>query len=319
MMAARFAFVLAREFTLSPFSLFLDTLRLAGDEGDRSRRVQFDWQIVGNCGLPVRSSCGVELMPTRPVGDPLEYDMIVVVGGLLNVHRGLSEKQEAFVRRAASNDVPLVGLCTGTFILAEYGLLDGYDVSVSWFHIHQFRALFPSVRAHADCVFALDRNRATCAGGAGAADLAGHFVTKFVGSRAAEKASRILIFDRLRGSSDIQPAVSLFSEAKSRAVKRALLLMESNLEELIDLTEIANEVALSRRQLERLFAAELGVSPKSAYLALRLQYAKSLLESSDLAISEVAFRCGFVSPGNFSRAFRAGLGKSPSQLRVTAP
>ncbi|MER8387122.1 DJ-1/PfpI family protein [Mesorhizobium sp. M1380] len=112
-MPARFAFVLAREFTLSPFSLFLDTLRLAGDEGDRSQRVQFDWQVVGNCGLPIRASCGVELMLTRPVGDPLEYDVVVVVGGLLNVPRALSDRQEAFVRLAAAKNVRIVGLCTG--------------------------------------------------------------------------------------------------------------------------------------------------------------------------------------------------------------
>ncbi|MER8387123.1 helix-turn-helix domain-containing protein [Mesorhizobium sp. M1380] len=94
--------------------------------------------------------------------------------------------------------------------------------------------------------------------------------------------------------------------------------MESNLQEPIDLTRIANKVALSRRQLERRFATEIGVSPKSAYLAHRLQYAKFLLESSHLPVSEVAFRCGFVSLGNLSRSFRAKFGKSPSQLRGTA-
>ncbi|WP_245520845.1 MULTISPECIES: hypothetical protein [unclassified Mesorhizobium] len=63
-MARRFAFLLVRDFTLSPLSLFIDTLRLAGDEGDRSRRIEFDWEIVGERGLPIRASCGVELLPT---------------------------------------------------------------------------------------------------------------------------------------------------------------------------------------------------------------------------------------------------------------
>src|SRR4051794_24358310 len=78
-MARRFAFLLVRDFTLSPLSLFIDTLRLAGDEGDRSRRIEFDWEIVGDRGLPIRASCGVELLPTKGIGNPEDFDNVVVV------------------------------------------------------------------------------------------------------------------------------------------------------------------------------------------------------------------------------------------------
>jgi transcriptional regulator GlxA family with amidase domain len=88
-------------------SLFVDTLRLAGDDGDRSRRGRFDWQILGEKGLPIRSSCGVELLPTKQITDPQEYDNIVVVGGLLDGSPSLSAQKEIFLRRAAQRNIPL--------------------------------------------------------------------------------------------------------------------------------------------------------------------------------------------------------------------
>ncbi|RUW93101.1 GlxA family transcriptional regulator, partial [Mesorhizobium sp. M8A.F.Ca.ET.059.01.1.1] len=161
-MARRFAFLLVRDFTLSPLSLFIDTLRLAGDEGDRSRRIEFDWEIVGERGLPIRASCGVELLPTGGIGNPEDFDNVVVVGGLLGTNRSLSSEKEAFLLRAAGKGVPLTALCTGSFVLARYGLLDGYSAAVSWFHIKDFRSRFPEVNAHADSLFTVDRGRSTC-------------------------------------------------------------------------------------------------------------------------------------------------------------
>ncbi|TPK54842.1 GlxA family transcriptional regulator [Mesorhizobium sp. B2-4-19] len=314
-MTLRFGFLLARNFTLSPMSLFIDTLRLAGDDGDRSRRGRFDWQIIGERGLPIRSSSGVELLPTKQITDPQDYDNIVVVGGLLNGTQYLSEEKQDFLRRAAECDVPLTALCTGSFVLAHYGLLDNYRACVSWFHIKQFRDAFPDVRAHADTLFSIDGNRATCAGGAGAADLASYFVSKHVDNKAAEKASKILVLDRIRTGRDVQPNGELFPKAKSRHIRRALLLMESNLQEKITVTDVASKLGISRRQLERLFATEIETSPMAAYLALRLQYAKTLLGTSDLQIGEIAYRCGFPNAGHFSRVYRQHEGGTPTALR----
>lgn len=296
-------------------SLFVDTLRLAGDDDDRSRRRRFDWQIIGERGLPIRSSSGLELLPTREITDPKEYDNIVVVGGLLHGAQNLSAEKEAFLRLAARRGVPITALCTASFLLAQYGLLDEHRACISWFHIKEFRSLFPHIRAHADTLFSLDGSRATCAGGAGAADLASHFVARHVDQKAAEKAARILVLDRIRTGRDVQPNGELFPNVTSRHVKRALLLMESNLQEKIAVTDIAGKLGISRRQLERLFFTETETSPVAAYLAIRLRYARVLLETSDLQIGEIAYRCGFKNPGHFSRVYRQSSGVAPSQLR----
>jgi transcriptional regulator GlxA family with amidase domain len=316
-MKTRFGFLLARNFTLSPLSLFIDSLRLAGDDGDLSRRRAFDWQILGD-GLPIRSSCGVELLPTARFGSPDDYDNIVVVGGLLGGQSPLTTAAEAFLMRAAREAKPITALCTGSFVLARLGLLDDYVACVSWFHIREFRSQFPQVRASADRLYEIDRGRATCSGGAGSADLAAHFVSAALGDQAAEKASKILIMDRVRTTRDVQPVSDMFSAATSVVVRRALLLMESNIQRPLEITQIARSVGRSRRQLERLFGLELDTSPKEAYVALRIARAAELLATGDAPISDVGYEVGFTNAGHFSRAFRQCSGMSPSDLRKSS-
>ncbi|MBB6468762.1 GlxA family transcriptional regulator [Aminobacter carboxidus] len=310
----RFAFVLARDFTLSPLSLFVDTLRLAGDEGDRSRRAAFDWQIVGELGLPIRASSGIELIPTVPIRRPEDYNQILVVGGLLERKNSLPDASVAFIQRAARQGVPVGALCTGSFVLAEMGLLDGYRASVSWFHVKDFRSRFPDVNASCDRLFVMDRDRATCSGGAGAADLAAHFVSETVGEQLASKASRILLLDRIRDADALQPNLELFPEAKSAAVRRALLVMESNLQEPLAIGDVASAVGVSTRQLDRDFAVQLNTSPARAYMKLRISLATRLLQTGKTAVADVALQAGFVSPGHFSRVFRKVTGRTPTQV-----
>jgi transcriptional regulator GlxA family with amidase domain len=313
-MKTRFGFILARNFTLSPLSLFIDSLRLAGDDGDLSRRRVFDWQILGD-GLPIRSSCGLELMPTSRFGSPHEYDNIVVVGGLLGQQPPITTNAEMFLLAAAREAKPITALCTGSFVLARFGLLDGYAACVSWFHIREFRSQFPQVRASADRLFEVDRDRATCSGGSGAADLASYFVSAVLGDQAAEKASKILIMDRIRTTRDAQPISDMFAGAVSISVRRALLLMESNLQRPLEIKQIAQSAGRSRRQLERLFGLELDISPKEAYVALRIARAAELLATSDILVSDVGYEVGFTNAGHFSRVFRQFVGRSPSDLR----
>ncbi|AMS41599.1 Putative transcriptional regulator [Aminobacter aminovorans] len=315
----RFAFVLARDFTLSPLSLFVDTLRLAGDEGDRSRRAAFDWQIIGELGLPIRASSGIELMPTAPALRPEDYDNILVVGGLLGRKNSLPASAERFVEGAARKGVPVGALCTGSFVLAEMGLLDGHRASVSWFHIEDFRSRFPDVDASCDRLFIVDGNRATCSGGAGAADLAAHLVSGVIGEQSAAKASRILLLDRVRDADAVQPNLELFPEAKTLSVRRALLVMESNLQEPLAIVDVARSVGVSTRQLDRDFASQLGTSPARAYLKLRISLATRLLSSGKNPVGEVAFQSGFANAGHFSRVFRKMTGLSPTEASRRSP
>ncbi|WP_237359252.1 DJ-1/PfpI family protein [Rhizobium phaseoli] len=112
-------------FTLMPLACFTDFLRLAGDEGDFSRRIYCDWELLSHNLDPIRSSCGLELTPGRTYGDPGDYDFIVVHGGILHADHRIPPELYAFVTDAVRQGVPVAGNCSGSFVLAEAGLLAG--------------------------------------------------------------------------------------------------------------------------------------------------------------------------------------------------
>jgi transcriptional regulator GlxA family with amidase domain len=141
----RIGFILARSFTLSAFAMFVDTLRLASDETDRSGRRFADWQVLGSTRHLISSSCGVQVAPTSDFVDPQEFTYIVVVGGLLSHDEPVDHETIAYLRRAAAQKVPLIGVCTGTFILADAGLMQGHQTCVSWLHFDAFRERFPDL------------------------------------------------------------------------------------------------------------------------------------------------------------------------------
>ena len=147
----RIGFILSRDFTMSAFSMFLDTLRLASDVGDRSGRVHCDWEVLSASGHLVKCSAGIELAPTARLADPRRYSHVAVVGGLLHRQDPLDDAAIGFLRSAAAAGVPLIGICTGSFILARAGLLAGRKACVSWYHFDDFREQFPDIPALADC------------------------------------------------------------------------------------------------------------------------------------------------------------------------
>ena len=106
---------------MTAFSSFVDALRLASDEGDRSRQLRCRWAVLSDDARPIRASCGVEVSPTHELGDPAEFDYLVIVGGLLGGGRKLSPALERYLQEAAAARGTLVGVCTGSFLLARAG------------------------------------------------------------------------------------------------------------------------------------------------------------------------------------------------------
>ncbi|MBH0619673.1 hypothetical protein I3A86_26690, partial [Salmonella enterica] len=109
----RVGFILARRFTLCAFANFVDVLRLAADEGDRSRPILCRWSVLSDTMSAVVSSCGVAVQPNARLSDPRAFDYVVVVGGLIDEMDNLSAGTLAFLKAAAAARVPLVGVCTG--------------------------------------------------------------------------------------------------------------------------------------------------------------------------------------------------------------
>src|SRR6516162_4964696 len=232
-------FILARRFTLCAFANFVDVLRLAADEGDRSRPILCEWMVLSDTMSPVASSCGVSVQPNERLGDPRRYNYIVVIGGLIDEIPNLSPEYTRYLRRAAALAVPLIGVCTGAFILHRAGLMDGYRCCVSWFHHADFLERFDGLKPVSDQIFIVDRDRLTCSGGASSAHLAAYLVEKHVGRSQARKSLRIMIIDDPLTAEKPQPGLPLDLTTDDALVKKALLVMQQNIDAPLPAVEVA--------------------------------------------------------------------------------
>lgn len=312
----RVGFVLTPRFTMTAFAGFADALRLAADEGDRSRPQLCRWDVLGSEGMPIFSSCGVGVLPTAPLASPEAYDYLVVVGGLLHGGQQVPARLYAMLREAAAKGVKLVGLCTGSFVLARAGLMDGHVACVSWFHRGDFIDEFPNCRVLSNQMFVVDRDRLTCAGGTSVVHLAAHLIEKAIGRASAVKALRIMIQEQPLPSRTLQPEAILSERSTDSVVHKAMLALEQQLQAPMPIEQLCESLGIGRRQLERRFKSDIGLGPSEYRQKLRVERARWLLEHTDLNVTEVALECGFQDSAHFSRIVRKTLGASPRQWRV---
>ncbi|HZT02594.1 MAG TPA: GlxA family transcriptional regulator [Steroidobacteraceae bacterium] len=312
----RVGIILAEHFTLSAFAVFIDHLRLAADEGDRSRPLHVQWAIMSCRHDPVRASCGVTLQPTSSLLPPASLDYVVVVGGILHAGPQIDEATVRYLREVGATHTPLIGICTGSFVLCRAGLMEGRRSCVNWYHYQDFREAFPAQDVVADRLFVADGPRITCAGGAGSAALATHLIEQHLGRAQAQKATQVLLFDRPRQGSDAQPHPPLSEGISEPRVRRALLLMEQNLTRPISIGAISDELGVSTRQLERLCRENVGMGPASLYRQLRMRYASWLIQNTDRSMTDIAIETGFADCAHFSRQFKDAYGISPSTHRL---
>lgn len=309
------AFLLLPNFTLTPFAAFIDVLRLAADEGDRSGQNRCHWTVLGDGLTPVRSSCGVAVGPWADFDDAPDFDHLVIVGGLLDPKPQLTPRMTLFMQRAAKRGVTLVGLCTGVFALLEAGLMEGHKCCVSWFHRDDLIAAFPNIAPISDQIFVVDGKRLTCSGGVAAADMAAWLVRKHLKGNFASKSMSIMLIDRARAASAPQPHPALIKNISNDLVRRAVILLHQDISGLVDIDHVAEILGLSRRQLERLFRAHLDVSPHELVQEIRLRNALHAVLLGDLSMIQVALDCGYADQAHFSREFRKRYGRTPSAMR----
>src|ERR1700739_3765581 len=288
----RVGIILAHHFTLSAFAVFVDHLRLAADEGDRSRPLHVQWSIMASHPESVPASCGVMLEPTSALLPPDTLDYVVVIGGILHAGPQIDEIATRYLREVGATSVPLIGICTGSFILCRAGLMKGRRSCVSWYHYQDFLEAFPTHEVIADRLFLADGVRITCPRGAGAAALATFLIEQHLGRAVAQKASQVLLFDRPRSGSEAQPHPPMSEVVTEPRVRRALLLMEQNLARPIAIAAVAAEVGLSARQLERLCRQHVGMGPASLYRQLRMRYANWLIENTARSVTDIANEAG---------------------------
>jgi transcriptional regulator GlxA family with amidase domain len=315
------AFVLLPDFTLSTFSAFVDALRIAADEADRSRPVHCQWTILGPQRTPVRSSCGVEITPWEDLDLNKQFDHVIVVGGLLRGQQRLDRRILSFLRTVDARGGSLIGVCTGSFALARAGLMKGYRCCVHWYHLQEFMQQFPDHHAEADVVYLVDGRRITCAGGQSSIDVAVHLVERHCGRDMALKVSSGMVVASARGPRypTPHPETRWFSRVKSSLVQRTILLMDQQSTWRTGmLAEIASNLGVGAKTIVRSFDKEFGVAPVAFFRALRVARARWELLNTSKAIDRISLDYGFSDASHFTRLFRAHYGETPAAARKKA-
>lgn len=304
-------FVLMKEFTLLSFAGALDSLRIANRQAGYEA---YRWKVLSESGAPVQSSSGIEIGVDGPL-EPLRHDDTVVLCGGMNAAQNTTDGLLAFLRREARRGASMMALCTASYALAKAGLLDGKRATIHWENQDGFAEQFPDV-ALSKQVFCIDGKRLTAAGGSAAIDLMLAVIATDLGQEIATAVADQEVYSTIRTEKDSQ-RLSVPTRIGVRHPKLAsvIQMMEDSLEEPISPARLAENVALSTRQLERLFRRYMNRSPKRYYMELRLQKARGLLLQTSMNVMDVALACGFTSPSHFSKCYRAHYGATPYRER----
>ena len=311
------AFVPLPEFTLFAFSAFVDVLRIAADEADHSRQIHCRWTVLGPDKTPIRSSCGVEIRPWESFCEPIDFDYIVVVGGLIRGHKQVDHRILDYLRLADQCGTSFVGVCTGSFALARAGLMQGYRCCVHWYHLPDFISEFPDHAVVADNVYIVDRNRITCAGGQSSIDVAAYLVEQHCGRKLARKAMTGLVMEMARSPKQPQPhsETSWFQRTNDNLIQRAILLMDQAVNQRVSVCNFASDLCVSTSTLERAFAKVLNISPAKFFRLLRLAHGHWEVMHTTAPIINIAADFGFSDASHFTQIYRKYYGLLPSEAR----
>ncbi|MGP3912246.1 GlxA family transcriptional regulator [Nonomuraea sp. 10N515B] len=265
---------------------------------------------------PVRCSAGYSVLPDHDL-DVLDTADTVLVPGI-HAGRAMKDGTISDTLYAALQGRPrTMSICTGSFVLAAAGLLDGRPATTHWREAARFAALFPEVKLDADVLFVDDGDVLTSAGVAAGMDLCLHVIRRDHGSEVANRAARRCVMPPWRegGQAQYVERPLPYEAAGGTAATRAWMLAQ--LETPLDLSALAEHARMSVRTFTRRFREETGVSPAKWLTGQRVQHARHLLETTDLGVEEVARWAGFGTAVSLRQHLHAAVGVAPLAYRHT--
>lgn len=299
-------------FALMSYASALEPFRVANImAGSQLYRVDH----IGSGEGEARSSGGATVAHTMSFEETDDLDLILVVAGGDPMH---VEDRRTFrwLRRMARRPVIIGGVSGGPVILARAGIMDGRRMTVHWEHMAPLAELVSSITIER-CLYVIQDDRMTCAGGTAAIDMMHAFLSQRHGPAFARKVSDWLLHTDVRPAFDPQRAgLTERYGTTSAPVIGAIEAMESHISDPLSLDQLASLAGTGPRQLNRLFSEKLGKSTMNVYRDLRLEKARNLLRQSTLTVTEIALATGFAGSAHFSQAFRAVYGAPPSAFRA---
>lgn len=292
----------------------LDTasLLVGRDRGYRTR-------IVGSAGTTARSTSGLTIALDGTVAGAVRgrrpIDTLVVVGGLGSRAAVSDARFVDAVDTLAGRARRVTSVCTGAFVLAATGRLDGRRATTHWANCEQLARRHPDVAVDPDAIYVRDGDVWTSAGVTAGMDLALALVADDHGPELAHAVAGWLVMFVQRAGGQSQFSPQLTPAARAEPLRDLQAWIGAHLDADLSVAELARRAAISERHLTRLFAAELGTTPAAYVESVRIDAARRLLESTDLTVAEVARRVGFRSDAVLHRAFGRVVRTTPGTYR----
>ncbi|MGJ4939583.1 GlxA family transcriptional regulator [Bradyrhizobium sp. HKCCYLS1011] len=266
---------------------------------------------------PVRSSSGVEML-ARKFGPAAALSTLLIAGGDGVEAAARNTCVLRFVQSVARRGTRIASVCSGAFVLAEAGLLDGKRATTHWHRTRQFLATYPDVKLEPDSIYIRDGNIWTSAGISAGIDLALALVEEDHGAEIAQDTARQLVLYHRRSGGQSQFSSLLELKAPTGRFGPLLTWARENLDASLTVDNLAERAGMSARHFTRAFIAETGTTPSKAVERLRIEAARLRVQASHEPIERVAETTGFRDPERMRRAFIRAFGQPPQALRRAA-
>lgn len=277
-------------------------------EGDRPA-----YEVVV-CGPGATVSTGAFDLQLRHGLDALADAHTVIVPGTREPLAPLDPRVGAALRDAAGRGARVASVCSGAFVLAAAGLLDGRRATTHWLGAADLAARYPAITVDPDVLYVDEGAIATSAGAAAGLDLCLHLVRRDFGAEVAARVARLSVMPLERAGGQAQ-FIEHAPPEPHESLEPLMRWMEARVDQELTLARIAAEGLMSQRTLSRRFREQAGTTPLQWLLRARVRQAQRLLETTDLDMASVAARVGFGSVSTFRDRFRRVLGVSPQGYR----
>ncbi|MGO3859465.1 GlxA family transcriptional regulator [Neisseriaceae bacterium CLB008] len=308
----RIGFIVLDGFSMIAFSNAIEAFRMANYVRQQEL---YHFHVAGLVGSHSLASNNIAVIHTAQMHQLLTCDLVFVCGGF-DLQKLNNHSLKTWLQRLAQQSIPLGGLCTGSYALADAGLMSNYQASIHWENMLTAKEKFKHVQFNLT-IFTIDRDRYTCSGGSAPLDLCINIVKLHHGRKLSEEIAEQFTLSTLRKEDELQHIpLPVQNNSGYNYVIEALALMDANLEDPLPIRELAQFLNISVRQLERWFKTYFSKPPQQYYTELRLQHAKRLLKQTNMSIMDISLACGFSNPSSFSKAYRSQFQLTPRATRV---
>jgi transcriptional regulator GlxA family with amidase domain len=269
----------------------------------------------------VRTESGIEIAGIKPLGKNPRFDLVLVPGIDHRRRRDIMDRRQelepeiSLLRSLHLRGTRIAATCSGTFILAMTGLLDGHRATTSWWLANAMRKSFPTIQVEEQALLIEDGNLITTGASTAVFSLVIRFIEETAGAELAQQTSRMMLLDTERQSQAPYISQALLDKPRHSLAEKVSHFLDKQLHHDISVAKLAAHCDTSERSLLRHFRTHYGVNPLGHIQHLRVERAKALLEATQLSFDEVVERCGYSDAPSFRKLFKRETSLTPADYR----